>query len=255
MAGHSKWANIKHRKAAQDKKRAKIWTRIIKEITIAARDGGPDIDSNPALRLAVQNGKGANLPKDTIERAIKKGSGAEAANLQSYTYEGYGPHGIAIFIYATTDNLNRTVASVRSIFTKNNGSLGTNGSLSFIFETKGVFTIVRESILDWDSEELELELIDGGADELVFEEDGLIVYTTFEHYGDMQATLQKLDIEAMSTEIQQLPTTTKKLELTEAQEVLKIIDKFEEDDDIQNVFHNLELTDEIIAQLENSQYE
>jgi len=147
------------------------------------------------------------------------------------------------------------VASVRSIFTKNNGSLGTNGSLSFIFETKGVFTIVRESILDWDSEELELELIDGGADELVFEEDGLIVYTTFEHYGDMQATLQKLDIEAMSTEIQQLPTTTKKLELTEAQEVLKIIDKFEEDDDIQNVFHNLELTDEIIVQLENSQYE
>ena len=120
------------------------------------------------------------------------------------------PMALLFFIYATTDNLNRTVASVRSIFTKNNGSLGTNGSLSFIFETKGVFTIVRESILDWDSEELELELIDGGADELVFEEDGLIVYTTFEHYGDMQATLQKLDIEAMSTEIQQLPTTTKK---------------------------------------------
>ena len=158
MAGHSKWANIKHRKAAQDKKRAKIWTRIIKEITIAARDGGPDLDSNPSLRLAVQNGKGANLPKDTIERAIKKGSGAEAANLQSYTYEGYGPHGIAIYLHATSDNINRTVANVRSIFTKNNGSLGTNGSLSYVFETKGVFTIPNESISDWDNDELELEL-------------------------------------------------------------------------------------------------
>ena len=134
MAGHSKWANIKHRKAAQDKKRAKVWTRIIKEITIAARDGGPDLDSNPALRLAVQNGKGANLPKDTIERAIKKGSGAEAANLQTVTYEGYAPHGIAIFVEATTDNINRTVAAVRSIFTKKGGNLGTNGSLSFIFD-------------------------------------------------------------------------------------------------------------------------
>ena len=141
MAGHSKWANIKHRKAAQDSKRAKVWTRIIKELTIAARDHGPDPDTNPALRLCIQNAKGANMPKDTMERAIKKGSGAEAANLQVLTYEGYAPHGIAIFIEAGTDNLNRTVASVRSIFTKNNGSLGTNGSLSFIFEPKGVFTL------------------------------------------------------------------------------------------------------------------
>ena len=143
MAGHSKWANIKHRKAAQDKKRAKVWTRIIKEITMAARDNGPDLDSNPALRLAVLNGKGANLAKDTIDRAIKKGSGAEAANLQRHTYEGYGPHGIAIFLDTTTENINRTVANIRSIFSKNNGSLGTNGSLSFIFDTKGVFEILN----------------------------------------------------------------------------------------------------------------
>jgi len=122
MAGHSKWANIKHRKAAQDAKRAKVWTRIIKELTIASRDGGPDPDTNPALRLAVQNAKGANMPKDTIERAIKKGAGGEGQNLQEVTYEGYAPNGIAVFIEATTDNLNRTVANVRSIFNKYNGS-------------------------------------------------------------------------------------------------------------------------------------
>ena len=252
MAGHSKWANIKHRKAAQDKKRAKVWTRIIKEITIAARDGGPDLDSNPSLRLAVQNGKGANLPKDTIERAIKKGSGAEAANLQSYTYEGYGPHGIAIYLHATSDNINRTVANVRSIFTKNNGSLGTNGSLSFIFETKGVFIISAESISEWNNDELELELIDGGADEVVFDDEELTAYTSFDDYGDMQSKLQELNIAATSTEIHQIPTTTKTLELSEAEEVLKIIDKFEEDDDIQTVFHNLELTEELIAKLEDN---
>ncbi|MBL6729608.1 MAG: YebC/PmpR family DNA-binding transcriptional regulator [Bacteroidia bacterium] len=252
MAGHSKWANIKHRKAAQDKKRAKIWTRIIKEITIAARDGGPDLDSNPSLRLAVQNGKGANLPKDTIERAIKKGSGAEAANLQSYTYEGYGPHGIAIYLHATSDNINRTVANVRSIFTKNNGSLGTNGSLSYVFETKGVFTIPNESISDWDIDELELELIDGGAEEVELDDENLTVFTSFDQYGDMQSKLQELNITPTSTEIQQIPLNTKKLELTDAEEVLKIIDKFEEDDDIQSVFHNLELTEELIAKLEDN---
>ncbi len=250
MAGHSKWANIKHRKAAQDKKRGKVWTRIIKEITIAARDGGPDPDSNPALRLAIQNGKGANLPKDNIERAIKKGSGAEAANLQTVTYEGYGPHGIALFVEATTDNINRTVAAVRSIFTKNNGNLGTNGSLSFIFDTKGVFTIDNAQLNEKDSEELELEFIDGGAEEVERDEEHTIIYTSFDDYGNMQAKLNELNIESKSTEIQQIPKSTTALNLEAAQEVLKIIDKFEEDDDVQAVYHNLELTDEIASQLE-----
>lgn len=250
MAGHSKWANIKHRKAAQDKKRAKVWTRIIREITIAARDGGPDLDSNPALRLAVQNGKGANLPKDTIERAIKKGSGAEAANLQRHTYEGYGPHGIAIFLDTTTENINRTVANIRSIFSKNNGNLGTNGSLSFIFDTKGVFQLANEAIPNMDDDDLELELIEGGAEEVEKDEDVTVIYTSFENYGTMQAKLTELGIEVQSTEIQQIPTSTTKLNLEQSQEVLKIIDKFEEDDDIQAVYHNLELTDEIIAAIE-----
>ncbi len=250
MAGHSKWANIKHRKAAQDKKRAKVWTRIIKEITIAARDNGPDLDSNPALRLAVQNAKGANLAKDTIERAIKKGSGAEAANLQTYTYEGYAPHGIAIFVEATTDNLNRTVAAVRSIFTKSGGTLGTNGSLSFIFDTKGVFTIDNTALEGKNEDSLELELIDGGAEDVEKDDEITVIYTSFEDYGAMQSKLAELEIEAQSTEIQQIPKTTTTLSINDAQEVLKIIDKFEEDDDVQCVYHNLELTEELIAILE-----
>ncbi|MGB1037423.1 MAG: YebC/PmpR family DNA-binding transcriptional regulator [Bacteroidia bacterium] len=249
MAGHSKWANIKHRKAAQDKKRAKVWTRIIKEITIAARDNGPDLDSNPALRLCVQNAKGANLPKDTIERAIKKGSGSEAANLQKYTYEGYGPHGIAIFIDATTDNINRTVASIRSIFSKNNGSLGTNGSLSFIFDTRGVFTIENSQLDGKDADEMELEFIDGGAEEVERGDDNTVIYTLFDNYGNMQKKLAELGIEVQSTEVQQIPNNTTVLGLEEAKDVLKIIDKFEEDDDIQAVYHNLELTEEIISDL------
>ncbi len=250
MAGHSKWANIKHRKAAQDKKRAKVWTRIIKEITIAARDNGPDLDSNPALRLAVQNAKGANLAKDTIERAIKKGSGAEAANLQTYTYEGYAPHGIAIFVEATTDNLNRTVAAVRSIFTKSGGTLGTNGSLSFIFDTKGVFTIDNTDLEGKNEDSLELELIDGGAEDVEKDDEITVIYTSFEDYGAMQSKLAELEIEAQSTEIQQIPKTTTTLSINDAQEVLKIIDKFEDDDDVQCVYHNLELTEELIAILE-----
>ncbi|MEN8928073.1 MAG: YebC/PmpR family DNA-binding transcriptional regulator, partial [Flavobacteriales bacterium] len=142
MSGHSKWSSIKHKKGAKDAKRGKIFTRIIKEITIAARDGGsPDPDMNPALRLAINNAKGANMPKDNIERAIKKGSGAEADNLQEYTFEGYASNGIAVFVEATSDNKNRVVANVRMVFSKYGGDLGTNGSLSFMFDRKGVFTI------------------------------------------------------------------------------------------------------------------
>lgn len=250
MAGHSKWANIKHRKAAQDKKRGKIWTRIIKEITIAARDGGPDPDSNPKLRLAIQNGKGANIPKDNIERAIKKGSGAEGEALLETTYEGYAPHGVAIYVECTTDNLNRTVASVRSIFTKSGGSLGTNGSLEFIFDRKGVFTLTKEGLGGMDLEELELELIDGGAEEVENTGEIIIVTTSFEDFGNMQKKLEELNIAAQSAELQRLPTSTKTLDVSTSKQVLNVIEKFEDDDDVQNVFHNLEMTDELAAALD-----
>lgn len=246
MAGHSKWANIKHRKAAQDAKRSKVWTRIIKELTIAARDGGPDPFSNPPLRLAIQNAKGANMPKETMERAIKKGSGEGADQLQEVTYEGYAPNGIAVFIEATTDNLNRTVANVRAIFNKYDGSLGTNGSLSFIFTQKGVFTIDNEQLKGRDTDELELEFIDGGAEEVDQDDELTIITTSFEDYGNMQQKLAELGIEVKSTELQRIPNTTTELELEAAKKILTIIEKFEDDDDVQAVYHNLEITEELI---------
>ena len=249
MAGHSKWANIKHRKGAQDKKRGKIFTRIIKELTIASRDAGPDPDTNPSLRLAIQNAKGANMPKDTMERAIKKGSGDESANLQEYTYEGYGPGGIAVFVEATSDNLNRTVASVRSIFSKNGGNLGTNGSLSFVFDRKGVFTFQNSTLEDIEVDELELELIDGGAEEVEKEEEVTIVTTTFEDFGTMQKKLEKIKLEPQSSELQRIPNNTIEVSLEEALRVMKLLDKFDDDDDISIVYHNMELTEELQKEL------
>ncbi|MBI1305252.1 MAG: YebC/PmpR family DNA-binding transcriptional regulator [Bacteroidetes bacterium] len=249
MAGHSKWANIKYRKAAKDARRAKVWTRIIKEITVAARDGGGDIESNPALRLAVQNGKGANLPKDTIERAIKKGVGGEGAGLEQQIYEGYAPHGIGLVIETMTDNINRTVANIRSVFNKKGGSLGTKGSLSFIFDHKGIFTVSAASRNNKTLEELELELIEGGAEELEETDDKLIVTTAFEDFGMMQKKLEELGIEAESAELQWIPNTTKILGLDDSKEVLQVIEKLEEDDDVNTVYHNLELTEELINEL------
>jgi YebC/PmpR family DNA-binding regulatory protein len=249
MAGHSKWANIKHRKGAQDKKRGKIFTRIIKDLTISSRDGGPDPDTNPSLRLAIQNAKGANMPKDTMERSIKKGSGEDSANLQEYTYEGYGPGGIAIFVEATSDNLNRTVASVRSIFSKNGGSLGTNGSLSFVFDRKGVFTFQNSTLEDIEADELELELIDGGAEEVENHEEVTIVTTPFEDFGTMQKKLEEIKLEPQSSELQRIPNNTIEVSLEEALKVMKLLDKFDDDDDISTVYHNMELTEELQKEL------
>ncbi|GAB2762368.1 YebC/PmpR family DNA-binding transcriptional regulator [Salinimicrobium soli] len=251
MAGHSKWANIKHRKGAQDKKRAKQFTRAIKEISVAVKEGGgPDPEANPALRNAISNAKGVNMPKDTIERAIKKASGAEADNYEAVTFEGYGPHGIAFFIECTTDNQNRTVASVRSIFSKNGGSLGTNGSLEFLFDRKGVFTISRESIAQ-NMEEFELELIEGGATSIEKEENALYVYTDFTDFGLMNSKLEELGIEPKNAEVQRIPLNTVELPLGQAKEIMQLIEKFEDDDDVQNVYHNMELTDELVTEMES----
>jgi len=250
MAGHSKWANIKHRKGAQDKKRAKIFTRIIKEITIASRDGGPDPDTNPTLRLAIQNGKGANMPKDTIERAIKKGAGEEGANLQEMTFEGYATKGIAVFVETTTDNTNRTVANVRSIFSKNGGELGKNGSLDFIFDRKGVFTIESEKLSEKDKDEFEMELIDGGLEEINWSEEIVTIYVAFEDFGNMQKKLEALSIEPQSVEAQRVANNTTALDVDAAQQVLKLVERMEDDEDVNTVYHNLELTDELLAALE-----
>lgn len=253
MAGHSKWANIKHRKGAQDKKRSKQFTKVLKEITVAIKENNNngDPDSNPALRNALVNARGVNLPKENIERAIKKATGADADNYESMTFEGYGPHGVAFFIECMTNNTNRSVANVRAIFNKNNGSLSTNGSVEFLFERNGVFTINKEG-LTTDLEELQLELIEAGASSFDDEDGIFTIYTAFQDFGAMSAKLESLGIEVQQADLQRIPMDTKELPLEEAKDIIKLIDAFEDDEDVQNIFHNLELTDELLQHLEEA---
>lgn len=248
MAGHSKWANIKHRKGAQDKKRSKIFTRLIKELTVATREGGSDPDSNARLRLAIQKAKAANVPKDTIERAVKKGSGADGENYEELTYEGYAPHGVAVFVEVATDNVNRTVASLRSHFSKAGGSMANNGSVAFLFDRKGVFNI-EAAELTMDADSLELSLIDGGADEIELNEGMYYVTCLLEDFGNLNNKLEEIGIVPASSELDRVPATTVSLDLESAQKVLAMIDKLEDDDDVQAVFHNLEMTDELAEAL------
>jgi len=252
MAGHSKWSTIKRKKGATDAKRSKQFSRVLKEISVAIKEGkSGDPGSNPALRNAILNAKGINLPKENIERAIKKASGAEAENYEEITFEGYGPYGIAFFIECTTDNTNRTVANIRSIFNKNSGNLGTNGSLEFLFERKGVFVIQKDAITQ-DLEELELELIDAGLDSIDYDnEEEIVVYSEFTEYGKMNAKLEELNIEVQSTRLERIPLNTVELPLDQAKAILELEEKFEEDDDVQSVFHNLEITDALVEEMES----
>lgn len=251
MAGHSKWANIKHRKGAQDKRRSKLFSKVLKEISVAIKENNNngDPDTNPALRNALLNARGVNMPKENIERAIKKATGAEADNYEDLSFEGYGPHGIAFFVACMTNNTNRTVANVRAIFNKNNGSLSTNGSVAFLFERNGVFTIEKNTLTS-DLEELQLELIEAGAVSFEDESDIFTIYTAFDEFGNMSAKLDALNIEVQNAGVQFIPLDTKSLGLEASKDVVKLIDAFEEDDDVQHIFHNLELTDELVEYLE-----
>jgi YebC/PmpR family DNA-binding regulatory protein len=246
MSGHSKWSTIKRKKGAADAKRGKIFTKIIKEISIAAREGGGDAETNPRLRLAIQNAKGANMPKENIERAIKKAAGADGTHYTEATFEGYAPGGIAIFIECLTDNNNRTVSSVRAAFNRHGGSLGTNGSLSFIFDRKGVFTIDKEGI---NIDDIELDLIDAGAEDIEADGDRITITCAMEDFGSVNKKLIDLGIEPEEAGLKRIPNDTKKLDLESAKKILRFVDTLEDDDDIQNVYHNLEMTDEIAAAL------
>lgn len=247
MSGHSKWSTIKRKKGAADAKRGKIFTKIIKEIIIAAREGGGDPESNSRLRLAIQNAKGVNMPKDNIERAVKKATGSEAESYVETTFEGYAPHGIAIFAECLTDNNNRTVASIRSAFNKYGGNLGTNGSLSFLFDRKGIFTIRDKG---FNLEDLELEMIDAGAEDFDVDGDTLTITCSKEDFGSVSKKLAELGIEPEESGLKRVPNDIKKLDVESAKKVLKFIESLEDDDDIQNVYHNLEMTDELAATLE-----
>ena len=223
---------------------AKQFAKIGKDIAMAVKEGGPDPDSNLALRRAIQNAKGVNMPKDNVDRAIKKASGADAEVYDEITFEGYAPHGIGIFVECTTNNNNRTVANVRAIFNKVGGNLGTKGELAFMFDRKGVFTIEENQIkMDWD--DFELEMIDGGAESIEKEDDLIIVYSEFEDFGNVSHKLDELGIEVKNAEVQRIPNITKKLNVEEGKEILDIIDRFEQDDDVQNVYHTLEITEEL----------
>ena len=251
MAGHSKWANIKHRKGAQDAKRGKVFTRIIKEISVAVKDGGMDPDSNPRLRTAIQNAKGVNMPKDNVERAIKKAGGSDAETYLEVTYEGYAPNGIAVFIECTTDNINRTVADVRAIFNKTGGELGKNGSLEFLFERKGGF-IIKKELLENDLDNFEMELIDFGLEELEIDNNLCTIICEFEKFGLMQDKLNNMSIEVESAELLRVPRDTKTLDLEAGLKILNIIEKFEDNDDVQKVFHNLHVSSDLINALNES---
>ncbi|MGD2033481.1 MAG: YebC/PmpR family DNA-binding transcriptional regulator [Bacteroidales bacterium] len=246
MSGHSKWSTIKRKKGAIDAKKGKAFSRIVKEISIAVKEGGADAEANPRLRLAIQNAKGVNMPKENIERAISKAD-KEGENLQEVTFEGYAPHGVAVFIECLTDNNQRTVSMVRSVFNKKNGNLGTNGSLSFIFDHKGVFTIKKG---DLDPDEFQLEIIDAGVEEFEIEDDVFIITTAIEDFGSVQKKLDEMGVEVENAQLQRVPNDTKSLSTEEARKVLKMIEEFEDIDDVQNVYHNLELTEEVLAAME-----
>lgn len=248
MSGHSKWSTIKRKKGALDAKRSKMFSRITKEISVAVKEGGSDPEGNPRLRVAISNAKGVNMPKDNIQRAISKAE-KDGNALQEMTFEGYGPEGVPIFVECLTDNNNRTISAIRSIFTKRGGSLGTNGSLSFMFDRKGVFTIPKGHI---DQEELELELIDAGAEDIEVNEDTIVVYTPMADFGRMQKKLDELGIEAENASLQRIPTDYKTLEPQMAMKVLRLIDEFEDNDDVQNVYHNIEMTDELMKAMEEN---
>jgi len=246
MSGHSKWSTIKRKKGSADTKRGKVFSKLVKEMQIAVKESGSDPESNPRLRLAIQNAKGANMPKDNIERTINKAS-SEGENIQEVTYEGYGPNGIAIFIECLTDNNQRTVSNVRSIFNKKGGSLGTNGSLSFIFDRKGVFNVPKG---DLDPDEFQLEIIDAGVEDFEVEDDMFIITTAMEDFGNVQKKLDYMKIQPENAELQRIPNNTKVLDLHSAQKIVKMVEDFEDLDDIQNVYHNLEMTDELLEAMQ-----
>lgn len=235
-------------KMARWDKMAKTFSKIGKDIALAVKAGGPDPDSNPALRRCVQNAKGANMPKDNVERAIKKASGADAEQYEEITYEGYGQGGVAFFVECTTNNSTRTVANVRAIFNKFDGSLGKNGELAFIFDRKGIFSIDKSLIkMDWD--DFEMEMIDGGAEEVESDDEEVMVTTAFEDFGTLSHKLEELGLEAKSAELERIPNNIKEVNADQFKANMKMLERFEEDDDVQNVYHNMEITDELMESL------
>ncbi|BDW85798.1 YebC/PmpR family DNA-binding transcriptional regulator [Roseicyclus marinus] len=253
MAGHSKWANIQHRKGKQDKIRAKVFSKLSKEITVAAKMGDPDPDKNPRLRLAVKEAKSNSVPKDVIERAIKKAVGGDAENYEEIRYEGYGPNGVAVIVEAMTDNRNRTASSVRSLFAKHGGNLGETGSVAFMFERKGQ---VSYPLSAGDADTVMMAAIEAGAEDVETNQgDGdedpgsHIIWCADTDLSEVSNALEEALGESLSAKFVWRPSTTTELGLEDAQKLMKLIEALEDDDDVQNVTANFEISDEVMAQL------
>ena len=244
MSGHSKWHNIKNKKGKADAKRGKIFTKMARKIAVAVKEGGDDPDYNPALKAAIDSAKAENMPNDNIERAIKKAAGeGDSDNFESVTYEGYGPSGIAVMVQCLTDNRNRTAPEVRHAFDKNGGNLGTDGSVSFLFERKGQLGIeIKEGV---DPEVVEMDAIEAGAEDIRTEDGGIEIITAPEDYQSVRKHLEEAGYEFVISEITYLPQTTTVLDDPEDRKKMnKLIDQLEESDDVQEVIHNWENDDE-----------
>ncbi|MBW1645475.1 MAG: YebC/PmpR family DNA-binding transcriptional regulator [Deltaproteobacteria bacterium] len=250
MSGHNKWSSIKHRKGAVDAKRGKIFTKLIKEITVAARQGGGDPDANPRLRSAIAAAKAVNMPKDNIERSIKRGTGEiEGVSYEELTYEGYGPGGVAVMVEIMTDNRNRTAAEIRHIFSKSNGNLGENGCVSWIFSKKGLIVFDQQQV---DEEALFDLALEAGADDVeeVTEDGTLEVITAPENFEAVKQAFDEQNLAYVSAEITMIPSTTVKLEGKEAEQMLRLMEKLEDSDDVQNVYANFDIPSEIIEKMQ-----
>jgi YebC/PmpR family DNA-binding regulatory protein len=248
VSGHSKWSTIKRKKGANDAKRGKIFTKLIKEITVAAKMGGGDIDGNPRLRSAVNSAKSENMPKDNIERAIKKGTGdLDGAVYEEILYEGYGPGGVAVLVDTMTDNKNRTVADIRHFFAKSNGNLGESGCVAWMFDKRGVIVVDAEGV---DEEELMDIAIEAGAEDVLEEETSFQILTTPDDFNDVVESLEKSGVRMVEATLSMVPKNT--VEVTEekpARALLKLLDNLEDHDDVQKVHANFDIPDEIIEQL------
>ncbi len=244
MAGHSKWKNIQHRKGIQDARKGKVFSKIIKEITVAVKTGGEDPEANTRLRAAIINAKNVNMPRDNIERAIKKAAGIGGEEYQEVTFECYGPDGAAIFVECTTDNKTRTVGNLRSFLNKYNGSLGKDGCLQFIFQQRGIITLNAAGI---DEEDFSLLMIEHGAEDVEFDEGQVRVTATLENYGKIQKQLIEINLEPTESSLERIPLTMKKLEGKSFQTFLKLLEVIEDDDDVQKVYHNVEYDEQLMA--------
>jgi YebC/PmpR family DNA-binding regulatory protein len=247
MAGHSKWANIRHRKGAQDAKRGKIFTKLIREITVAAKTGGGDPSTNPRLRTAIDKALGQNMTRDTIDRAIKRGSGnVDDANFEEIRYEGYGISGVAVMVDCLTDNRNRTVAEVRHAFSKRGGNLGTDGSVSYLFTKQGIISYGADS----DEDQIMEVALEAGAEDVMSNDDGSIdVITPPEVFVDVKEAMVAAGLEPQNAEITMTPSTSVSLDLEDAEKIMGLIDMLEDLDDVQNVYTNADFSDEVMAQL------